>query len=313
VPLGLSVAARAQAPATIRAGTRLVLVPATVIDRKGRSIDGLQTSDFELADEGTPRPIRMDTADVIAAPVSLAVLVQASGISAPALAKIHKVGGMIQPLITGDRGRAAVIAFSDEVRVVQEFSGDSQKIRAAFSKIEGGAIYSGRMLDAIAEGVGMLEARPDGQRRVMLVLGESRDRGSTAKLADVIERAQRAAVTIYPTTYSAQKTAWTARPEDDPTLPGGANPIQGIIELVRMGKNNDADALARATGGWHLSFTTLKGLEGVISRAGEEIHSQYLLSFVPEETSNEGFHRIEVRVPSRPEAVVRARPGYWAR
>ena len=44
----------------------------------------------------------------------------------------------------------------------------------------------------------------------MLMLGESRDRGSKMKLDKAIEAAQRAGVAIYPITYSAQATAWTA-------------------------------------------------------------------------------------------------------
>jgi hypothetical protein len=94
-------------------------------------------------------------------------------------------------------------------------------------------------------------------------------------------------------------------------MPGGSGPILGtIIELARMGKVNDADVFAQATGGRHLSFETLKGLEETIARAGEDIHSQYLLSFVPRSSSG-GFHRVAVEVPSHPDAVVRARPGYW--
>ena len=94
-------------------------------------------------------------------------------------------------------------------------------------------------------------------------------------------------------------------------MPGGADPIGGIVEIARMGKTNDADALARATGGRHLSFLKLSSLEAAISRAGEEIHSQYLLSFAPAESKNIGFHRIEVKVPRVPDAIVRTRPGYW--
>ena len=73
-----------------------------------------------------------------------------------------------------------------------------------------------------------------------------------------------------------------------------------------------ADFFAQETGGRHLSFETLKGLEETIARAGEDIHSQYLLSFVPASSKGGGFRRLEVTVPSRPDAVVRARPGYWA-
>ena len=42
-----------------------------------------------------------------------------------------------------------------------------------------------------------------------------------------------------------------------------------------------ADAFAKATGGRHLGFLRQRSLEADISRLGEEIHSQYLLSFVP--------------------------------
>ena len=71
-----------------------------------------------------------------------------------------------------------------------------------------------------------------------------------------------------------------------------------------------ADALAIATGGRHLSFLTLGSLENVISRAGEEIRRQYLLSFTPTSSTKDGFHQqIQVAIPSRPDAVIRVQPG----
>ena len=107
---------------------------ATVTDRKGNLIDGLTVDDFIVSDDGIRQDIRLDTSDTVLAPVSLVVAIQCSGISAAVLAKINRVGGMIQPLVAGDRGRAAVIAFDDEVRVIQDFTGDQTKIRAASKK-----------------------------------------------------------------------------------------------------------------------------------------------------------------------------------
>jgi VWFA-related protein len=296
---------------TIRTNVPLVLVPVTVTDHKGNFIDGLEVDDFIVTDDGLKQQIRMDTSDTVMAPVSLVIAVQCSGISAAVLAKIHKVGGMIQPLITGERGQAAVVAFDDDVRVFQEFTSDSTKIRVAFESIEARTIKAGRLIDAVAEGVRMLSTRPENHRRVLMLLSESRDRGSRMKLPQAVELAQRASVTMYPATYSAHGTPWTAKPEDNPPMPGGPDYIGAITELGRLGKTNAADAFARATGGRHLSFLTLKSLEDTISRAGEEIHSQYLLSFAPVESKNAGFHRIQVLVPSRPDAVGRAKPGYW--
>jgi VWFA-related protein len=302
-------------PASLNATARVVLIPVTVTDRKGKFIDGLTTDDFVVADEGVRQKIHLDTSDTVVAPVSLVVAIQCSGISAAVLAKIEKVGAMIQPLVIGEKGKAAVIAFDDEVRVFQDFTSDGTKLRIAFERVHGRVIKKGYMLDAASAGIKMLETRPESSRRILLILSESRDRGSKAKLKDVLEDAQRASVLIYPATYSAHATPWTARPEDNPNMPGGdAHTIDFIAtgtELLRLGKTNAADAFASATGGRHLSFATLNGLEELISRAGEEIHSQYLLSFVPT-TARDGFHHLVVAVPKRSDVVVRARPGYWA-
>ena len=123
-----------------------------------------------------------------------------------------------------------------------------------------------------------------------------------------LEAAQRAGVVIYPITYSAQKTAWTAK---NPPPPADPDFVGVFVELGRLGTANQADYFARQTGGQHLSFSRLQGLEDALGRLGAEIHSQYLLSFVPEDSKNKGYHRLNVEVRGHPGAVVRARPGYW--
>jgi VWFA-related protein len=296
---------------SIRTNVHLVLVPTTVTDKKGLLIDGLSVDDFVVTDDGVKQKVHMDTSDTVLAPVSLVVLIQSSGISTPALARIKLVGAMIQPVVIGERGQAAVIAYDTDVRTFQEFTSDGGKIRAAFENIEPRTIKQAKMIDAVIEGMKMLDTRPENYRRIMIVMGESRDRGSKHKLVEAVEMAQRAGTVIYSLTYSAQGEAWTSSSENAPPMPGGPDYIGAIGELTRMGKTNDADAFAKATGGRHLSFLKLGSLEAVISRTGEEIHSQYLLSFVPQESKNMGLHHIEVHVAKFPDAVVRARPGYW--
>jgi VWFA-related protein len=297
---------------TIRTNVPLVLVPVTVTDSKGAFIDGLQPEDFLLYDDkALQRNVRMDTSDTVLAPVSMVIAIQASGISTPALEKIHRVGSLIQPLVAGDRGQAAIISFDEEIRPLQDFTRDADKITGAFQIVQPRTIKTAHLLDAIAQGIGMLSSRPENYRRVMLILSESRDRGSKTRLEKAIEAAQRASVAIYPITYSAQKTSWTVKPEDNPE-PTGPDYLGGIVELGRLATTNAAQKLADSTGGRHLSFARVQGLEQAITRVGQEIHSQYLLSFAPLSTDNRGYHRISVSVRGRPDAIVRARPGYWA-
>src|SRR5262249_20677518 len=181
--------------------------------------------------------------DTVVAPISVVVAVESSSIASAALAKINKVGAMIQPLIAGERGGAAVIAFDDEVRLVQEFTSDSRKIREAFQKIHGRSGTGGRMLDAVDESVAMFGGRPANHRRILVLLSEARDRGSKVKLPESIEKVQRAGVLVYSATFSAYLTPWTAKPEDNPPTDG--NILTGLGDLFRLGKENTAEALSR--------------------------------------------------------------------
>jgi VWFA-related protein len=302
----------AKEDATIRANVHLVLVPVTVTDTKGKFIDGLSAEDFVLYDDGVPqRQLQVDSSDTVLAPVALVIAIQCSGISQAALEKIHKIGGMFQPLIAGEKGEAAVLAYDDDVRLIQGFTRDSSDLVRAFESVNGRTIKVGKMLDAVMEGARMLEKTPESYRRMILILGESRDRGSKAKLDQAIEAVQRANVTMYPVTYSAQATAWTTSASDTTPLPIEPDYSGAVVEVLRMTTRNAADEFARWTGGRHLSFARLQGLQDAVSRLSGEVHSQYLLSFVPADSSNKGLHRIIVQVHKPRGAVVRGRPAYW--
>jgi VWFA-related protein len=327
------------------AQSRLVLVPATVTFDNGRPADGLEAGDFVVLDNGRPQKASVDTIATGVAPVALVVAVQASGISKPVLEKVSRIGAMIQPLVTGERGCGGVLAFSDRVTWIQECTENEDLLASAFQRIYPGPAKSARMLDAASEAIGSLNQRASA-RKVLLLISESRDRGSETELGQVLLQAQAAGVTVYAATYSAILTAFTTkssatgepqapRPPQKPsdqtgTVTGGppecgrygcpapqvpppeqrVDILGAVGELARLGKTNTTLALTAATGGAMFSFARLKGLEDAIQKLGAELHSQYLLSFTPDDRSP-GYHRLEVRV-SRARVRVRARPGYWS-
>jgi VWFA-related protein len=300
----------AQQP-VFRANVPVVLIPVSVTDAKGHYIDGLQATDFTLLDNGAPREIQIDTSDTVSAPVAVVIAIQANERSAAALGKIRRTGSMIQPLLTGDRGHAAVISYGDEVRVLQDFTSDPQEIIDAFTAVKAAGAGKAILLDAISRAVSMLAARPHGERRVVLVIGESKDSGSEVKLADAVVDIQRSGLTLFHATFSAWVTPFTTKASELPRATGASGGILAALgELVRLGKVNAAEALAQESGGRVLSFATLKALEQLLTHIGEEVHSQYLIS-APALKEPEGFHKVEVRVRERPTAVIRARPGYW--
>src|SRR5579871_6014632 len=135
---GLSLSLLAQ-DTRFDANARLVLVPATVTDERGRPVYGLTAADLRMLDDLQERRISVDTLDTGVAPIALVVAVQSSGISAPILAKVRRIGAMIQPLITGERGCAALVTFAENVTWLQECTGDGDALSRAFRRIEAGS------------------------------------------------------------------------------------------------------------------------------------------------------------------------------
>ncbi|MBY0503522.1 MAG: VWA domain-containing protein [Bryobacteraceae bacterium] len=307
--------------------SRFVLVPVMVTDAQGKPVDGLEEADFALLDKGKRQKVTVDTIGTGVAPIALIVAVQAAGISGPVLDKVRKVSSMVQPLLTGARGCAGLVAFSERVNWLTECTQDPNALDRAFAALQPGAAKSAHMLDAAQQAVERLKVRK--ARRVLLLISESRDRGSETDLQTLLLAAQNAGVTIYAMTYSAFQTAFTQKsaanaprkrgPATPNVIPGDPNfvPLEGrmdilggFAELARLGQVNMTEVLTKQTGGVTLPFARQKGLENAIEKLGGELHTQYVLGFTPD-TDDPGYHPLEVRVNGRPGLQIRARPGYW--
>jgi VWFA-related protein len=311
----------------------LVLVPTTVTDSKGHYVDGLTTDDLLLYDNSVPQAIQMDWSTY---PISLVVAVQTSANSGAVIDKLGGSGILFTQLLAADAGETAVISFADEVRVHQDFTNSADAVVHSLRMLrkEGGAA---RMLDAMSQALQMLETRPAGRRRIILLIAEKRDRSSAAKLADVVAHAQRLNAAVYWLTFSPFLQPYTVRPKtaedlkpeaerikvrqcatcpapDDTAVPPDLGPggtIYALGELFRLRKPDLADLFTKTTGGRTMGFLKKGALEHAIQLVGEEVHRQYLLSFQPRGGEPGQFHSIRVAVKQRPELQVKAREGYW--
>jgi VWFA-related protein len=320
--------------AQFRSTVPLVVAPTTVTDSKGRYVDGLTPQDLILYDNNVPQAIRMDW---MTYPIDLVVAVETSSNSGAVVDKLGGSGILFTQLLAADAGETAVISFSDEVKVHQGFTGNPDFVIHALRMLrkEGG---DARMLDALRQALIMLERRPPGRRRIILMIAERRDRSSQAKLSEVMERVERLNAAIYWLTYSPflepftvkPKTAEDLKPEAErikmkqcdlcapadgtpvpPDLgPGGL--IYGIGELMRLHQPDLSSLFTRTTGGRTLSFVKKHALEQAIQLVGEEVHRQYILSFEPKGGEPGRFHVVRVEVKDRPELQAKTREGYWA-
>jgi VWFA-related protein len=183
----------------------------------------------------------------------------------------------------------------------------------------------------------MLRNRPRDHRRVLLLIAERRDRGSEARLREALTEAQFANVAIYTLDISSAVATLTSRgdPPPPPPIPpaaqhmpaGGAatpttveqnyyngNYIPVFVDIFKAVKSlfvdDTLEVFTRFTGGKEYAFVSERSLERAIQGISQEIHSQYLLSYTPNNQAEGGFHEIRV-VVNRPNLEVRTRPGYW--
>jgi VWFA-related protein len=268
-------------------------------------VQALEKSDFTVLVDGKPQRFELDEP---VAPLSIVVAVESSDLAAAVLAKLRKVGSLLEPVLAGENGDVAVLSFDHDVKVLRAF-GDALTPRDAFLKLQyraSGAV----ILDAVMDSARMLAARPQNHRKVILLISETKDRGSKVHANEAAAALQRDNIELYSVTYSPYLTPFTAKPDEIPQ--GGGSLDFGAIfsELGRTAKGSTVAALCAATGGEHLSFLKKRGLEDEIQKIGRDVHSQYILSFTPQDRAP-GFHKLEVQVVSLPEATIRTRVGYW--
>jgi len=311
----------------------LVVAPTTITDSKGRFVDGLTPENLILYDNNVPQTIQMDW---MMYPISLVVAVQTSSNSGAVIDKLGGSGILFTQLLAAEAGETAVISFSDRVNVHQDFTSDPDAVIRALRMLrkEGD---NAQMLDAMSQALRMLEGRPAGRRRIILVIAEKRDRGSTAKLAQVVGQVQRLNTSVYWLTYSPFLQPFTVRPKtaedlkpeaerikvkkcalcpspDNTPVPPDLGPgglLYGLGELSRLGQPDLASLFTKTTGGRTLGFLKKNALEQAIQLVSEEVHRQYILSFEPKGGEPGTFHTLRVAVKNRPQLQVKTREGYW--
>jgi VWFA-related protein len=312
-----------------------ILAPTLVTDRQGNIIDGLQPAQFHLYDNGKEQNISVD---VTFEPISLVIALECAGRVESLLKQMKAVGSVAQQII-GTQGEAAVVKFDGRIVTMQDFTNDTDKIKVAVNKIAAGSSQN-RMIDAVDTAVRMLDHRPKTNRKVILLVSETRDEGSEARLKETLINANFKNVTVYCVDITQLAVRLTERQPDpgpvnmDPTTMnapmGVPNTPTTMAQNYGMGNRaqfvpllkevyidakgifirDPAKQFTLQTGGEHFYFMRQKGLEDAVTRIGQQLHSQYLITYTPTNFSEPGFHTIEVTV-DKPQLMAKTRPGYW--
>lgn len=271
---------------THRVDVQFVELYTSVVDGRGRPVEGLGKEDFTILEDGTPQQVRRFEL-VRDVPIYAGILLDTSASMGEGEGEKLEaaVGGALrffQKVIT-PRDRAAVITFSDQPNLAVRFTSQEPVLSGGLAGItaSGNTALYDSLIYALYYFGGVKG------KRAIIILSDGKDEGSRHNYADVLEYARRSGVALY-------------------TVGIGLSTREADVRLK-------LSRLADETGGRYFFIERASELEGIYDSIQKELRSQYLLAYQSNKEGDEDrekFRTVEVKM-SRPGLEAKTLRGYY--
>jgi Ca-activated chloride channel homolog len=315
----------------IKVETNLVTTPVSVLDRQGRFIPGLKKRDFKIFEDGVPQTITYFASEET--PFTVVLLIDVSPSTKYKIDEIHYAAvTFVNQLRPTDK--VMVIAFDQRIRVLSEPTSDKTKLYSAIYKANFGSGTS--LYEAVNFTTNLDLINVTGRKAVVLFTDGVDTTSRTATLESTVAGVQEVDALFYPVRYNTATDstasifrgpggAPAALPSDiaallaqrgitiDPRAARMPTARGNSINEYERGKKY-LEALALNTGGRMFDADSITNMEEAFKGVAEELRRQYSIGYYPENPGQPGERKsVKIRVPTKPNAVVRAKAGYVIR
>ena len=274
------------------ADARLVVCYATVADRSGYLLTGLNRAAFTVFENDIPQTVKLFTREDV--PVSLGLVIDNS---ASMLSKSKQVAAAALNLVkaSNPEDEVFVINFNEKAYLDlpngKDFTSDIGEMEAALGvmKPDGGTA----LRDATRMSIAHLVKRARRDKKVLVVLSDGEDNLSKTSFDDLVRAAQQSDVVIY-------------------TI--GLFDIGGADDRPeKAAARKSLQRLAAESGGESYFPTQLADVNRIVARVARDIRNQYVIGYTSNNPAMDSTYRqIRIAVSAPPRATVRTRSGYYA-
>jgi VWFA-related protein len=268
-----------------KAGTQLVDLHVSVLDKGGKLITDIPEAAFKVYENGIEQPIKVFRREDV--PVSLGIIIDNSGSMRDKRAKVA-AASLLLVKDSNPQDEEFIVDFNDDAYLDQPLTSEIKKLEAALDRLD--AKGGTAMRDAIGMSIDYVKDKGKKDKKVLLVITDGNDNTSNESLEQLVRKAQRSEVLVYCIGLLSEEEPREAR---------------NAKRALR--------ALAEASGGMDYYPKDLAEVERITPQVAHEIRNQYLLAYSPTNTAFDGSYRkIEVKVKGYGNPTVRARSGYYA-
>jgi Ca-activated chloride channel homolog len=272
---------------TIRVSVDMVVLNATVRNRKGTPVSGLGKGDFQVYEDGILQEIKHFSHEDI--PVTVGLVVDNSGSMRPKRPEVI-AAALAFARSSNPQDQMFVINFNEHVSFGLPFStpftDQAAQLQVALSRITANGETA--LYDAVAVALEHLK-KGNRDKKVLIVISDGADNASQHNLAQIMATAEQSDAIIY---------------------------ALGLFEPDDPDRNPHVlQQLAKATGGEAFLPKTLEEVTPICERIARDIRNQYTIAYVPTNRQQDGTHRaiqVKAEAAGRGRLVVRTRTGYTA-
>lgn len=288
----------------IGVNVNLVVIHATVRDKKGNMVNGLTKKDFVVYEDGVPQKLNVFShADI---PVTMGIVIDDSGSMQTKRPSVN-AAALTFVKTSNPQDQVFVVNFNDAyyLDTPGNFAQNMEELKAALDKIDsrGGTA----MRDAIYASLDHMKLG-NRDKKVLLVITDGDDNASRYSFEQLLRYAQKSNVVIYCI-----------------GLLGGDDSGGGLVSDLFGHHLSSSDRhaakvlreLSRATGGQAYFPKTLDEVQSTCTRIAHDIRDQYTLGYYPTNFKQDGTYRtvkVEAFDPNHHgrRLDVRTRTGYYA-